>query len=136
MKDVNYYLILPYTLKIEQDTDYDGSEYFIAKYEELDGLVGTGDSEIKAVNDLLTIKKDWFEANLNVGTPIPEPMTKKIEEQTRLTLRLPSHIDKQLNQYMQRENVSKNTAIIVLLQSGLYHNFHEEIENKVSHRLN
>ncbi|QHW35881.1 hypothetical protein GZH82_12470 [Staphylococcus ursi] len=38
MKDLNYYLKLPYTLKIEQDTDYDGSEYFIAKYEELDGL--------------------------------------------------------------------------------------------------
>ncbi|WP_240507168.1 type II toxin-antitoxin system HicB family antitoxin [Staphylococcus cornubiensis] len=94
MKDLNYYLKLPYTLKVEQDTDYDGIEYFIAKYEELDGLVGTGDSEIKAVNDLLTIKKDWLEANLNVGTPIPEPITKKTEEQTRLTLRLPSHIDK------------------------------------------
>ena len=71
---------LDYTLKVTSDLDYDGTKYFIARYEELGGLVGTGESEREAFEDLLDVKESWLELNLELGRIIPIPIEKNVVE--------------------------------------------------------
>lgn len=73
MKNTKYYMGLKYNLEINVEIDFDDSEYYVAKYKELDGLIDTGETEIEAINDLMEIKEEWFEWNLELGKDIPEP---------------------------------------------------------------
>ena len=74
MKDLQYYLSLNYKVEITPDEDFDGSTYYIAKYKELDGLIGTGNSSEDALKDLEMAKEGWFDLNLELGRVIPEPI--------------------------------------------------------------
>lgn len=132
MKDLKYYLNLKYTVKIIPDKDFDGSIYYIAKYEELGGLVGTGDSESEALRDLEEAKEGWFELNLELGRPIPEPKKHELTEAIKITYRIPNSLNSQIEIFMEKENVSKNTAISLLIQSGLHHETEKDMESLYS----
>lgn len=138
MRNLEYYMNLDYTLKVSPDTDYDGTKYFIASYEELDGLVGTGESIEEAIDDLLDVKESWFELNIELGRVIPIPIEKNDVENTSIktTLRLPRSLDKDLSIYAENEGISKNTAITLFVQRGLYENSNETVENKFAGLIN
>lgn len=120
MKNVNYYYNLPYNLEIKPEFDYDGSLYFIASYQELEGLVGVGDTQVEAMKDLKEASYGWFEWMLELGEVIPEPITEIENEAVKLTYRVPTSLNKQLEKYATKENISKNTAVTLLIQKGLY----------------
>ena len=129
MKDVNYYCKLPYKLQITPDFDYDGSLYYIATYEELEGLSGVGDTQVEAMNDLKEASYGWFEWMIELDEVIPEPITEIENEPVKITYRIPTSLNKQLEKYAKKENISKNNAISALLQKGLYVDL-EEMNNK------
>ncbi|MFI3377525.1 type II toxin-antitoxin system HicB family antitoxin [Mammaliicoccus sciuri] len=78
MKNTKYYMGLKYNLEINVEIDFDDSEYYVARYKELDGLIGTGETEIDAINELMEIKEEWFEWNLELGREIPEPIREAV----------------------------------------------------------
>ncbi|MDW3837868.1 hypothetical protein QI336_02275 [Staphylococcus saprophyticus] len=130
MKDLNYYINLNYTMEIKKEKDFDGvTDYYIANYKELDGLVGTGDTLEAAIDDLKEIEKDWFQMCIDMNINIPEPIVQYENKPVKITYRIPNILNDQLEIYMRNQNVSKNNAITMLIQSGLYNNKIEETES-------
>ncbi|HHQ5148532.1 TPA: type II toxin-antitoxin system HicB family antitoxin [Staphylococcus aureus] len=128
MKDIKYYMNLKYNLDVSVEVDFDDSEYYIAKYKELDGLIGTGDTEFDAINELKEIKEEWFEWNLELGREIPEPIREVVPTNIKLTYRIPTSLNFLVEEYAKKEGVTKNTALTLLIQSGLYNNIFYERE--------
>lgn len=130
MKDLNYYMNLNYTMEIKKEKDFDGvSDYYIARYKELEGLVGTGDTSKSAIDDLEEIQEDWFQMCIDMSINIPEPIVQLENKPVKITYRIPNLLNDQLEIYMRNQNLSKNNAITMLIQSGLYNNKIEEKES-------
>jgi len=70
IKDLEYYMSLPYQLEIKEDP-YEGG--YVAGYPELRGCLTCAETidEVKAM--ALDAKKCWLEACLEDGIEIPEP---------------------------------------------------------------
>ena len=81
MKDLAYYLSLPYTLEIIPDTIEGG---YGARYPELPGCVTCGDTVEKAALNAQDAKKAWLMAALEDGATIPEPQEKSFVPLRRL----------------------------------------------------
>jgi len=69
LKDLAYYLALPY--KIELIPDEDG--YWFAKIPLLEGCMTNGNSREDALLMLDDAKQLWLETALQLGKTIPEP---------------------------------------------------------------
>ena len=69
MNNLEYYMNLPYTIIIRQNSD----GVYEASIAELDGCLSHGDTLDEAIKMLLDAKRCWIEANLEAGDVIPEP---------------------------------------------------------------
>lgn len=69
VKDIEYYLSLPYTTVLIEDND--GSVF--AKIEELHGCVTVGENQKDALEMLSDALRAWLEVALEIGKEIPEP---------------------------------------------------------------
>ena len=67
MKDLKYYLSLPYKLEILPDHDEGG---FAARYPELPGCITCADSLTQLIDNAEDAKKAWLEAALEDGLTI------------------------------------------------------------------
>lgn len=72
MRDLNYYLSLPYSLKIYLVTD-DNETYYKITMPQLPGVMAFGETLKEAMFDLTGAKKIWFKKCLNDGINIPVP---------------------------------------------------------------
>ncbi|MCC3737451.1 type II toxin-antitoxin system HicB family antitoxin [Staphylococcus hominis] len=135
MKNLEYYMSLPYNMEIIPMKDYDNSIYYVARYKELEGLEGVGETPKEAFMDLEEIKEDWFKLSIELGVIIPEPIENTTEESIKLTYRAPKSINFQLEKFSKSEGISKNSAITMLLQKGLYETSFEKISNEFSYGL-
>ena len=73
MKDVNYYMNLPYNYIIQPIKDESG-DYYYAKVLELDGCQSTGDSFEEAYNNLKEAMMEWLEIKIEHNLSIPMPI--------------------------------------------------------------
>ena len=71
MKDIEYYLKLPYRLEIVPDTHKSG---YVASYPELPGCLTCAETLEEVIYNALDAKKAWLEAALEDGTHIQEPV--------------------------------------------------------------
>lgn len=69
MRDINYYLGLPYTLEIASDEDY-----YFARILELPGCHTYADTLEKLWPMIKEAMRDWIEVSLEEGEDIPEPL--------------------------------------------------------------
>jgi antitoxin HicB len=69
MRDLNYYLGLPYTLEIMPDEDF-----YFARVLELAGCLTYADSLEKLSPMIEDAIREWIEVSLENGEDIPEPM--------------------------------------------------------------
>ena len=69
IKDLEYYMSLPYRIEIIKDTDEEGYAVFIP---ELKGCITTGTSIPDALESLEDAKKTWLSSAIEDGVPIPE----------------------------------------------------------------
>ena len=69
MKDVRFYLGLPYTVIVRRDEEGD----YVARIEELPGCSTHGESPQEALENLEAVKTAWIEDCLDQGDTIPEP---------------------------------------------------------------
>jgi len=69
MKNLEYYMNLPYTIIIKQSSDC----IYEASIAELDGCLSHGETIDEAIKMIIDAKRCWIEANLEAGDVIPEP---------------------------------------------------------------
>ncbi|GEM_PF-645171 len=128
MKDLEYYMNLEYNVYISVENDFDSSTYYVAKYRELDGLEGVGNTREEALEDLELAKESWFSTNIKLNRDIPEPKKDIEYESVKMTLRIPYSLNDDIDRYMKREGTSKNNAINMLLVKGLNYSYRNEFE--------
>lgn len=111
MKDLQYYLSLPYRTELYEDTEKGG---YTAAMPELPGCLSCGETMEEAVKNIKNAQKDWLQAALEDGYPIPEPV--KIEDYSgQFKLRLPKSLHKKLAEHAKREGISLNQYCVYLL---------------------
>jgi len=109
-KDLEYYLILPYTVTVKRGTG-DGAEYWIARVLELPHCMTHGATPEEALRDIEDAKREWLKSNLEAGLPIPEPA--KFTGQYHL--RMPASLHEALALKSESEDVSLNQFIVTAL---------------------
>ena len=71
MTTIDDYMELDYKINVKPEKDFDNSEYFVASYDELNGLKGVGNTEKEAAKDLEIAKEIWFQVMLDNNEEIP-----------------------------------------------------------------
>jgi antitoxin HicB len=112
-KDLNYYLQLPYTIRITKNDD---GTYF-AEVEELLGCITEGETETEALEMIEDAKQAWIAVALQRQITIPEPIKETFSG--KFNVRMPKFLHRQLVYQAKRENVSLNTYITTSLASDL-----------------
>jgi predicted RNase H-like HicB family nuclease len=114
MKDLAYYLALPYRLEIIPDPDEGG---YGAAYPELPGCVTCAETMAGIVSSAEDAKRAWLEAALEEGLNIPEP-TSSADYSGQFKLRMPKSLHKALAEHAKREGVSMNQYCLYLLSKN------------------
>lgn len=73
MKNLEYYLSLPYTIELTPDVD----GYWFAEIPLLEGCITNGESREDALVMIDDAKRAWLETALELGLPIPEPESER-----------------------------------------------------------
>lgn len=114
MKDLDYYMNIPFRIEITPDTDEGG---YAASFPELPGCLTCGDTIESAVRNAEDAKKEWLSAALESGIPIPEPVPAD-DYSGQFKLRLPKTLHKQLSEQAKAEGISMNQYCIYLLSQN------------------
>lgn len=115
IKDLDYYMSLPYRIEIIKEQEEGG---YVLHCPELSGCITCGETIQEGLEMLEDAKKCWFTACLEDGVPIPEPA--RLEDYSgQFKLRLPKSLHKQLAQRSSEEGVSMNQYCVYLLSKGL-----------------
>jgi predicted RNase H-like HicB family nuclease len=116
MKNLQYYLALPYTVIMRRDEDGD----YVARIDELPGCAAHGESPEQAFTALEEAKHLWITDCLENGAPVPEPST---EEEAlpsgKWVQRAPKTLHKELVSLAKREHVSLNQLVTSLLAEAV-----------------
>lgn len=80
MKNLEYYMSLPYEMKLEELSDDDGGGIFLSipLLGEM-AVNGHGDTYLEAREALENCKRDFFEMWIKEGCEIPEPQPENIK---------------------------------------------------------
>ncbi len=115
IKDLNYYMGLPYRIEIIREQEEGG---YVLHCPELSGCITCGETIQEGLEMLEDAKKCWFTACLEDGVSIPEPA--RLEDYSgQFKLRLPKSLHKQLAQRSSEEGVSMNQYCVYLLSKGI-----------------
>src|SRR6266567_2567371 len=115
MKDVKYYLGLPYTMILRQDEDGD----VVARIEELPGCAAHGKTPKEALENLGEAKGLWISDCLEGGDPVPEPSPVDHLPSGKWVQRVPRSLHRKLSQFARREGVSLNQMVTSILSEAV-----------------
>ncbi len=120
MKDLKYYLELPYRIEIKPLTQDEGGGYsaILPQFGSM-GIVGDGETIIEAIDDLEKIKKIVFERLLQNGETIPEPENDISQYSGKILTRMPKELHARLIKEAIENGASLNQYIIYLLSSRI-----------------
>ena len=114
MKNLEYYLSLPYRLEIIPDTEEGG---YAARYPDLPGCITCSETIEGALANALDAKATWLEAALKEGTNISEPSS--IDDYSgQFKLRIPKSLHKSLAEHAKEEGTSMNQYCLYLLSKN------------------
>ena len=109
-KNLNYFLGLPYTIRIHKD-EFEG---YFAMVEELKGCMTQGETYQEAAANILDALKVWLQAAIENGNKIPEP-EKTADFSGKFVLRIPRTLHRELAINAKKEKVSLNQYIIYMI---------------------
>jgi antitoxin HicB len=116
MKDLNYYLGLPYTIVMKRDEEGD----FVARIEELQGCTAHGLTAQEAVDNLEEQKKAWIEDSIEAGDEVPEPPTAEdVLPSGKWLQRVPRSLHLKLVRLARSEKTSLNTLVTGILAEAV-----------------
>ncbi|MCL1998981.1 MAG: type II toxin-antitoxin system HicB family antitoxin [Turicibacter sp.] len=111
IKDIKYYMELPYTKVVVLQNDKSG-RYYAGRVLELKGCHTTGDTELETLENLNEAMECHLETALAYNDPIPEPA--QLEDNGDF-LNLPQSLYKTLTQRAKTEGISLNQYAVQLL---------------------
>ena len=106
MKNVEYYMNLPYNYIVQPITDESGS-YFYARVLELDGCQSTGETFEEAYENLREAMEGWIETKLKGGFEVPLPVGYD-DFSGKFVVRIPKSLHYRLTIEAEQEGVSLN----------------------------
>ena len=116
MKDLKYYLSLPYKLEIVPDVEEGG---YAARYPDLPGCITCADTMDVLMKNAEDAKKIWLESALEDRIKINEPTGKNISEYSgQFKLRIPKSLHKNLADRARQEGISMNQYCLFLLSQN------------------
>lgn len=115
MKDVKYYMELPYNHIIQHIKDESG-EYYYAKILELDGCQSTGETFEEAYENLKEAMQGWIETKIESGYDIPLPVGYE-NFSGKFIVRIPKSLHYKLSIEAEQEGVSLNQYALYKLSS-------------------
>jgi antitoxin HicB len=113
-KDLNYYLSLPYPVRIYPEPDGSG---YTAEVPDLPGCLTFADT-LEALWPMIEdAKAGWLELALEDGDPIPEPSLPAADDEPsgKFTVRVPRSLHRKLTEQARQEGVSLNQFVNVAL---------------------
>ncbi len=114
MKNIDYYMALPYKMEIVEDKDEGG---FVVSYPDLPGCITCGETIETAIANANDAKKVWIEAALESGIEIQEP--NNLEEYSgQFKLRIPRSLHRSLAEHSKKEGISMNQYCVYLLSKN------------------
>lgn len=113
MKNIEYYMNLPYQIIIKPSLD--GG--YVAYIPELEGCITQGETLYELAEMIEDAKLCWLESALEDGVVIPEPDTE--EYSGKFNVRIPKSLHKELVVKAKEEKVSLNQTVTYLLAKGL-----------------
>jgi len=111
MKDVNYYLALPYTVILRRDEEGD----FVARIDELPGCSAHGKSPQEALENLEEAETLWIADCIESGESVPEPVVEESLPSGKWVQRVPKSLHRRLVLIGKREGVSLNQLVTSIL---------------------
>lgn len=114
MKNLEYYMKLPYKLEVIQDVEEGG---YVARYPELPGCVTCSDSVEGLLQNAEDAKKSWLTACLEEKLDIPEP-ERDSNYSGQFKLRMPKSLHKSLAEHSKQEGISMNQYCLYLLSKN------------------
>ncbi|OQB15180.1 MAG: HicB family protein [Firmicutes bacterium ADurb.Bin193] len=121
-KDLQYYMNLNYKVEVIEDKAEGG---YALSCPELPGLFTCADSIEEGFRLLGDAKKAWFEACLEDGIPIPEPINAE-NYSGQFKLRIPKTLHKTLAERSKEEGISMNQYCLYLLSGGVRQQHHNK----------
>lgn len=115
MRDINYYLGLPYTVILRRDEEGD----FVARIDELPGCTAHGKSPQEALENLEESKLLWITDCIEGGEPVPEPAVEESLPSGKWVQRVPKGLHKKLSSIAKREGVSLNQLVTSILAEAV-----------------
>lgn len=112
MGTLNYYLSLPWNVKISKVKDESG-EYYFGQVQELPEVRADGDSLDECYNLVMEILKNNLEIMIEDKEKIPEPVDKTYSG--KFNLRLPKSLHKKLAEEAEDEGISLNQLALYKL---------------------
>ena len=106
MKEVKYYMNLPYNYIIKPISDESGN-YYYAHVLELDGCQTTGDTFEEAYANLKEAMEGWIEAKIEGGFDIPKPVGYE-NYSGKFIVRIPKSLHYKLAVEAEKEGISLN----------------------------
>jgi predicted RNase H-like HicB family nuclease len=106
MKDVKYYINLPYNYIIQPINDESGY-YYYARVLELDGCQSTGETFEEAYTNIKEAMEGWIETKLEGGFEIPLPIGYD-NFSGKFVIRIPKSLHYKLTVEAKKEGVSLN----------------------------
>lgn len=111
MKNIDYYMALPYKMEIVEDKDEGG---YVVSYPDLPGCITCGETIETAISNANDAKKAWIEAALESSIEIQEP--NNLEEYSgQFKLRIPRSLHRSLAEHSKKEGISMNQYCVYLL---------------------
>ncbi len=115
MKDLNYYLRLPYTVILRPDEQGD----LVARIDELPGCSAHGKSPAEALEALEEAKGLWITDCIEAGDTVPEPAKEEALPSGKWVQRVPRSLHRKLAGLAKREGVSLNHLVTSILAEAV-----------------
>ena len=112
MKNLDYYMNLPYRIELIPDVDEGGYGVLIP---DLPGCISVGNTVDEAIANIEDAKKEWISAALEDGIYIPEPQNDLDSYSGQFKLRIPKSLHRSLSQHAKAEGISMNQYCLYLL---------------------
>lgn len=112
MSTLNYYLSLPWNVKIHKVKDEDG-DYYFGQVQEIPEVRADGDTLEECYNLVMEMLKSNLEIMIEDKEKIPEPVDKTYSG--KFNLRLPKSLHKKLAEEAEDEGISLNQLALYKL---------------------
>ena len=111
MKNLKYYMSLPYRLEVIPDPDEGG---YVVRYPDLPGCLSVGNTMHEALENAEDAKREWIIAALEEGVRIEEPESLN-NYSGQFKLRIPKSLHRSLAEHAKEEGSSMNQYCLYLL---------------------